>query len=70
MADRYVVSKSLMVRIPCDGPVTAQIERAKLELSIKAAGQQPDVEVEFPKKPLPRARAESKSKRSTKLRYK
>jgi hypothetical protein len=70
MVDRYVVSKSRMVRIPCDGPLTAQIERCKLEKLIIAAGQQPDVEIEYPKKPLPRARAQSARKSSTKLRYK
>ena len=70
MIDRYVVSKSLRVRIPCDGPLTAQVERGKLEESMKAAGQQPDVEIEYPKKPLPRTRASAGRKRSTKLRYK
>lgn len=70
MADRCVVSKSRMVRIPCDGPLTAQIERCKLEESIRAAGGQPDVEIEYPKKPLPHARPESGRKRNTKLRYK
>ena len=68
MVDRYVVSKSRMVRIPCDGPLTAQIERCKLEEEIKAAGQQPDVEIEFPKKPRPRARSLSARKRNTRLR--
>jgi hypothetical protein len=70
MIDRYVVSKSLRVRIPCDGPLTAQIQRSKLELSMMDAGQQPDVEIEYPKKPRPKARPESAGKRSTKLRYK
>jgi hypothetical protein len=70
MVDRYVVSKSRMVRIPCDGPLTAQIESCKLEEVMKAAGQQPDVEIEFPKKPVSRARGESRRKQSTKLRYK
>lgn len=70
MVDRYVVSKSWMVRIPCDGPLTAQIARCKLEEEMKAAGQQPDVEIEFLKKPRPRARASAGHKRSTKLRYK
>jgi hypothetical protein len=70
MADRYVVSKSRMVRIPCNGPLTAQIERCKLEKSIIEAGQRPDVEIEFPKKPLPRVHAQSARKSSTKLRYK
>ena len=54
MADRYVVSKSLMVRIPCDGPLTAQIERLKLEESMKAASKHPDVEIEYAEKPRPR----------------
>ena len=67
MADRYVVSKSLMVRIPCDGPLTAQIERLKLEESMKAVGKQPDVEIEYAKKPLPRqARIRARRKRNPK----
>jgi hypothetical protein len=70
MADRWVVSKSQMVRIPCDGPLTAQIERRKLEESMKAAGKEPDVEIEYPKMPRPKARHSASRKRSTKLRYK
>jgi hypothetical protein len=70
MIDRYVVSKSRMVRIPCDGPLTAQVERGKLEESMRAAGYPLDVEIEFPKKPRPRARASAGRKRNTKLRYK
>jgi hypothetical protein len=62
MVDRYVVSKSRMVRIPCDGPLTAQIERLKLEESMKAAGEQPDVEIEYSKKPRPR-RASARTRR-------
>jgi hypothetical protein len=69
MIDRYVVSKSRQVRIPCDGPLTAQIERAQLEESMKAAGREPDVEIEYLKKP-PQARAGAGRKRSTKPRYK
>jgi hypothetical protein len=38
MVDRYVVSKSRMVRIPCDGPLTAQVERHKPEEEMEAAG--------------------------------
>ena len=70
MTDRYVVSKSRMVRIPCDGPLTAQVERLKLEHEMEAAGLQPDVEIEYPKEPTPRARPEAGYKRGTKLRYK
>jgi hypothetical protein len=70
MIDRYVVIKLWRVRIPCDGPLTEQIERAKLEASMKAAGLRPDVDIEYPKKPPPRARADTGRKRSTKLRYK
>jgi len=70
MVDRFVVSKSRMVRIPCDGPLTAQVERLKLEQEMEAAGLQPDVEIEYPKKSTPRARPEPGRKRSTKLRYK
>lgn len=69
-ADRFVVSRSRMVRIPCDGPVTAQIARCKLEQEMKAAGVEPDVEIELPEKPLLRARASAGGKRSTKLIYK
>jgi hypothetical protein len=68
MIDRYVMSKSRKVRIPCDGPLTAQIERSKQEESMKAAGLEPDVEIEYLKKPLPRTRASAGRKRSTKLR--
>jgi hypothetical protein len=71
MVDRYVVSKSQRVRIPCDGPLTAQIERLKLEESMKAMGKEPDVEIEYPEKPRPRrARTHKGRKRNTKLRYK
>jgi hypothetical protein len=70
MADRYVVSKSRMVRIPCDGPLTAQVERLRLEREMQAAGLRPDVEIEYPKKPVLRARPEPRRKRGTKLRYK
>jgi len=70
MTDRYVVSKSWMVRIPCDGPLTAQVQRWKLENEMRAAGKQPDVEIEFPKEPRSRARAEVARKRSNKLRSK
>jgi hypothetical protein len=70
MVDRYVISKSRRVRIPCDGPLTAQVERDKLEESMKAAGEQPDVEIEYPGKPRQRAHPEAGRKPSTKLRYK
>ena len=70
MADRYVVSKSRMVRIPCDGPLTAQVERLKLEREMEAAGLQPDVEIDYTKEPVLRARPEPGRKRGTKLRYK
>jgi hypothetical protein len=59
-----------MVRIPCDGPLDAGIERRKLEEQMEAAGLQPDVEIEYVKKAIPRARPEPARKRSTKLRYK
>jgi hypothetical protein len=69
--DRYVVSKSHGVRKACDGPATAQNERTKLEVALNAAGKPwDDVEIEFVKKPLPRARASAGHKRSTELRYK
>jgi hypothetical protein len=70
MVNRYVVSKSRMIRIPCDGPLTAQIEKLKLEGEMETAGLLPDVEIEYPKKPVPRARPELSRKRNTKLRYK
>jgi hypothetical protein len=70
MIDRDVVSKSLMVRIPCDGPLTAQVQRSKLENEMKAAGMQPDVEIEFRKEPRKRALVDVRRKRSTKLRSK
>jgi len=70
MVDRYVVSKSRMVRIPCDGPLDAQMAGGKLEDEMKAAGLQPDVENEYPKKQIPRARPDPGRKRNTKLRYK
>ncbi len=70
MVDRFVVSKSRMVRVPCDGPLTAQIESCKLEEEMKAAGQQPDVEIEFRKNIRPRARSLPARKRNTLLRHK
>lgn len=68
----FVVSPSRQVRIPCDGPLDAQHAKQKLEEEMKHAGLLPDVEikVEAPKKPLPRAHPQPKTKRSTKLRYK
>jgi hypothetical protein len=53
MIEYYVVSKSRMVRIHCDGPLTAQVEKAKLEESLKAAGYPLDVEIELQTKPRP-----------------
>lgn len=70
MIDRYVVSKSRGVRIACDGPLTANVTRCKLEEEMIAAHQKPDVEVEFVKEPLLRARPNAAHKRGTKLRYK
>jgi len=70
MTDRYVVSKSWMMRIPCDGPLTAQVQRSKLENEMRAAGKQPDVEIEFPKEPRKRACPDVQRKRSNKLRPK
>lgn len=71
MIDRYVVSKSRMVRIPCDGPLTAQIERVKLEESMKAAGEQPDVEIEYAKKLRPlRIRSRARHNRNPKRGWK
>src|ERR1700684_62734 len=58
MAVRFVVSKSRMVRIPCDGPIDAEIASRKREEEMEAAGLQPDVEIEYVKKPVPRARPE------------
>jgi hypothetical protein len=55
MIDRFVVSKSQGLRIPCDGPLPAQVERVRLEESMKAAGKPLDVEIEFPKRKRPRA---------------
>jgi hypothetical protein len=37
---------------------------------MKDAGLQPDVEIEYPKKLVPRARPDPGRKRNTKLRYK
>ena len=69
MIDRYVVSKTnRIIRIPCDGPLSAEIERGRLEESMKAAGREPDVEIEYVKKP-PRTSASTGRKRSTKPRY-
>lgn len=62
----HVVSKSLRVRIPCDGPLMAQIKRTELEESTKAA----DVEIEYPKKLRLRARPGAGRKPNTKQRYK
>jgi hypothetical protein len=70
MADRDVMSKTLGVSIPCDGPVDVQIATSKLEELLRLANKQSDVKCEFRKKPLPRAHGESTTKRSTKLRYK
>jgi hypothetical protein len=70
MFDRYVVSKSRRLRIPCDGPLTAQIERGKLVESMIAAGYTVDVEIEFPKKPRTVTRTSKGRKQGTKLRYK
>jgi hypothetical protein len=70
MIEYYVLSKSRMVRIHCDGPLTAQVEKAKLEESMKAAGYPLDVEIELQTKPRPLARASANDKRNTKLRYK
>jgi uncharacterized ParB-like nuclease family protein len=70
MVDRYVVSKSQSIRIPCDGPHTAHVVSCKLEEEMIAAGQNPDVDVEFVKRPRTRARVDAGAKRSTKLRYK
>lgn len=68
--DRYVVSKLWGRRIACDGPLTAQIERCKLEQAMKAARVEPDVEVEYRRQPRKPARREPRSKQSTKQRYK
>jgi hypothetical protein len=57
--DRYVVSKRRRIRIPCDGPLTAQIERCKLEQLMLDAGEQPDVGIEYIKE-VPRGRRISK----------
>jgi len=70
MLDYYVVSKSQWVRIYCDGPVTAEIEKSKLQESMKAAGYPLDVEIELHTKLFSRASASAGHKRNTKLRYK
>ena len=71
MIDRYVVSKRWMKRIGCDGPLTAQVERLRLENEMEAAGEQPDVDIEY-LTPRPRAvRSGSRNrKRGAKYRYK
>jgi hypothetical protein len=61
MNDRYVESKSLGVRIECDGPLDVQIAKHKL-LEMGAT----DVELEFKKKPPTRARALPGHKRNRK----
>jgi hypothetical protein len=70
MIEYCVVSKSRMERIYCDGPLTAQVEKTKLEGLMRAAGYPLDVEIELRTKPRPLARASANRKRSTKLRYK
>jgi hypothetical protein len=70
MIDRYVVSKSLGKRISCDGPLTAQIAECELLEALRTARQQPDVEIEYVKRPLPRARPDAGRKPNTKLRFK
>jgi hypothetical protein len=71
MIDRYVVSKLWRKRIGCDGPLTAQVQRLKLENEMEAAGEQPDVNIEY-LTPRPRAvRSGGRNrKRGTKQRYK
>jgi hypothetical protein len=72
MVKYYVVSKSRMVRIPCEGPLDAQIESLKLEEEMKAAGYKSGVEVqtEASNKPARRARPDVAFKRNSKLRSK
>jgi hypothetical protein len=72
MAYWKVVNERLGKRIRCDGPLTAQYERAKLEKRLKEKGEEPDVDVEIesPQRPLIRARSSASRKRSTKLTYK
>ena len=63
MIDRFVVSKSRDIRIPCDGPVTANMHRSKLELALLAEGyklEELDFEIERVKPPRPRAHGESR----------
>jgi len=67
---RYVVSKTLGVRIECDGPLNVQVERLKLESALKEMGKESDVELQFVKRPPKRAHSEKAIKRGTKLRYK
>jgi len=66
MNNRTVVSKSLGIRIPCDGPLDVQVAECKLR-GMNAT----DVEIEFEKKPRPRAlHSTAGHRRNTKLRYK
>jgi hypothetical protein len=66
MSSRYVVSKTLGKRIPCDGPLDVQVERLKLEAALKEAGKELDVEVQFVKP----ARTKSRSDAGRKPGYK
>jgi hypothetical protein len=72
MADRYVWSKTLGIRIPCDGPSDVLNAQCKLEALLKAENKPSDVDWEFVKRPVPRRRAlhTGGPKRGTKLSYK
>jgi hypothetical protein len=56
MPDRDVWSKTLGMRIPCDGPLDVQVAQRKLEALLKAQNKESDVEWEFRKKPPRSAR--------------
>lgn len=61
MSDRYVESKSLRMRIPCDGPLDVQLAHIKL-WKLGAT----DIELGFVKKLLRPARPEAGRKRGRK----
>ena len=47
MADRYVESNILGIRIPCDGPLDVQVAQVKLEEQLQAENKKSDVEWNF-----------------------
>lgn len=70
MADRDVWSKTLGMRIPCDGPLDVQVAQCKLEALLREANKESDVEWGFRKEPPRRPHGEIGHKRSTKQMYK